>query len=177
LARDAIGVKTKFIWRKKVHFHIFALETVIGPRNQMENVTRTYSRESVIETGELIKDLLRDKQIHIEQVMRCERKIEPGKQVWDCELVVATETIANNPPPQTPIGIQERADGYHYHVKVTNGERIATSSPCCEHQAEYLVRNASDRGHYVGTIECRQKLGDDHQPIDECSCGFGALLY
>jgi hypothetical protein len=159
-----------------MHYHVFALETIIGKRGAIDNVARTYSRDSVMETGELIKDLLRDKQIHIEQVIRCDGEIEPGKQVWDCKLVVATEMVANN-PPQTPIGIQERADGYHFHVQVTNGEQIATSSPCCEHQAEHLVRGASDRGRYVGTVECRQKLGDDHRPIDECSCGFGAAIY
>jgi hypothetical protein len=71
-----------------VHYHVFVLETIIGTHGEMDNVTRTYSRESVIETGELIKDLLRDKQIHIEQVVRCEREIEPEKQAWDCELVV-----------------------------------------------------------------------------------------
>jgi hypothetical protein len=159
-----------------VHYHVFVLETIIGTHGEMDNVTRTYSRESVIETGELIKDLLRDKQIHIEQVVRCEREIEPEKQAWDCELVVTTETIANN-PSKTPIGFQERADGYHFHVKVTNGERIATSTPCCEHQAEYLVRSASKRGHYVGTIECHQPLGEDHHVVDECPCGFGAPIY
>lgn len=162
-----------------MHYHVFALETIIGKRGVIDSVTRTYSRDSVIETGELIKDLLRDKQIHIEQVIRCEGEIEPGKQVWDCGVVLNQEASASDtlPPPKTPIGIQERADGYHYHVKVSNGERIATSSPCCEHQAEHLVRDASDRGHYVGTVECYQKLEEGHLPIDECSCGFGGPIY
>jgi hypothetical protein len=158
-----------------MHYHIVALETVIGPRGQMENVTRSYSRDSVIEIGELVKDLLRDKQIHIEQIVRCEREIEPGKQVWDCMFAVSTEIIGNNQPP--PTEIRERAEGFHYHVKRFRGMFEELSSACCEHQAEHIIKEAAEDGRYIGRVECHQKLGDDHQPVDECSCGFGALLY